>query len=171
MVRVDGATRFVVGDGALAIQAIGDREVPGVRVANRAQQVVELPGGELLALDLATGESETILDELSPFYQWDPTGTTLLFSTVNQGDTTTFTWWTWEDGSVSELDTFVPSPIWFRDVVPFFDQYDQSAPMWDATGTSFAYPAIDGDQPVVVVQPIDGDASTIPDAIWATWSP
>ena len=168
---VEGSVRFVVGGGKAAIQSVPtDDESGGVQAATPAQQLPEIPAGRLSVVDLASGSIEPVTDVLTPLFQWDPTGSHLLYATFDTGTTLDFTWHLWSDGQVDDFSSFLAQPQWFRDVVPFFDQYDQSVSLWSASGEWFAYPAVVDGGPVVVVQPTSGESPmTIPDATWVAW--
>lgn len=168
---VEGSVRFVVGGGKAAIQSVPtDDEPGGVQAAMPVQELPVIPSGRLSVVDLASGSIEPVTDVLTPLFQWDPTGSRLLYATFDTGTTLDFTWHLWSDGQVADFPSFLAQPQWFRDVVPFFDQYDQSVSLWSDSGSSFAYPAVVDGAPVVVVQPTSGESpTTIPDATWVAW--
>ena len=168
---VDGSVRFVVGGGKAAIQSIPTDDDPdGVQAALPVQELPLIPSGRLSIVDLATGSIEPITDVLTPLFQWDPTGSRLLYATFDTGTTLDLTWHLWSEGQIDDFSSFLAQPQWFRDVVPFFDQYDQSVSLWSASGASFAYPAVVDGAPVVVVQPTSGEPpTTVENATWVAW--
>ncbi|MFC2153013.1 hypothetical protein ACFLQ7_00020 [Actinomycetota bacterium] len=168
---VDGSVRFVVGGGKAAIQSVPtDDDSGGVQAALPAQELPVIPPGRLSVVDLASGSIEQITDVLTPLFQWDPTGSRLLYATFDTGTTLDFTWHLWSGGQVEDFSSFLAQPQWFRDVVPFFDQYDQSVSLWSDSGASFAYPAVVDGAPVVVVQPTSGEPPIIVEnATWVAW--
>ena len=167
---LEGPVRFSVVGGRVAIQSIADDPEGGVQAALRTQSVPALPGGRLIVIDLTTGDQVTVSSVLTPMFQWDPTGTRLLFATFESDESLEFRWNVWEDGAIAEGPTWQAQPVWFRDVVPFFDQYVQSISLWSPDGSSYAYPEIVDARPVVTIRSLDGsEAVTIEDATWVTW--
>ena len=56
-------------------------------------------------------------------------------------------------------------------VAPEFDQYDQSVSIWSPSGDRIAYPAVQDERLVVVVEEVDGSGvDTIDDTTWASWA-
>lgn len=167
---VSGPVRFTAGSGRVALQAVGSQDGGGVQAALRSQQIPEIPAGRLVVVDLDSGAMDTVVNELTPLFQWDPSGERLLFATFTSPDTLTFRVHVWEDGSTIDLGSFDAQPIWFRDLVPFFDQYDQSISLWSTGGDAFAIPEILDGRSVVSIRPVDGSEPTvIDDATWVTW--
>ncbi len=167
---VSGPVRFTAGSNRVALQAVGSDGGGGVQAGLRSQQIPEIPAGRLVVVDLDSGAIDTVITELTPFFQWDPSGHRLLFTTFTSPGTLTFRVHVWEDGSTVELGSFDAQPTWFRDLVPFFDQYDQSISLWSNGGDSIALPEVVDGRQVVSIRPIDGSAPVfIDDATWATW--
>ena len=109
---------------------------------------------------------------LTPLFQWNPAGDRLLYASFDDGSSLDLAWHVWEDGQVTDYAAFEAQPRWFRDLVPFFDQYDQSVSFWSPSGDAFAYPSIEDGDRVVVVQPVDGsDRTIIERATWVSWEP
>ena len=170
LARVDGPVRFSATDGKVAIQAIPEDAGDGVQAAIRTQTVPDLPGGRLVVVDVASGAIETVTNMLTPMFQWDPTGTRLLFATFEGESGLDFAWNVWESGDVTEGPSWQAQPVWFRDVVPFFDQFVQSLSLWSPDGTAYAYAEVVDARPVVTIQPVDGSpARSIENATWVSW--
>lgn len=172
ILTVEGPARFSAVAGRVAIQSIADESSSGVQAALRTQGTPALPGGRLVVIDLATGDLATVSSVLTPMFQWDPTGNRLLFATFESDASLEFRWNVWQDGAITEGPTWSAQPVWFRDVVPFFDQYVQSLSLWSPDGSSYAYPEIVDARPVVTIQSLDGpEPVTIEDATWVSWAP
>ncbi len=170
VVEVEGPARFSAVGGRVAIQSIADDPSGGVQASVGAQSVPALPGGRLMVVDLETGELQTVSSVLTPIFQWDPTGTRLLFASFESDEALEFRWNVWEDDSITEGPTWQAQPVWFRDVVPFFDQYVQSISLWSSDGSAYAYPEVIGARPVVTIRSLDGTEPVIvEDATWVTW--
>jgi hypothetical protein len=79
-------------------------------------------------------------------------------------------WSVWEE-NLTGYGSFVPSPSFIQNLVPFFDQYAQSWTPWSPDGAAFAYPAAVGGTPGIWVQDIAGGNPTrIADGSWVSWS-
>lgn len=169
---VSGPVRFTAGSGTVALQAVGSDSGGGVQAGLRSQQIPTIPVGRLVVVDLASGSIETVVNELTPFFQWDPSGERLLFATFTSPAALTFRVRIWERGSTVDLGSFDAQPVWFRDLVPFFDQYDQSVSLWSPSGDAIALPEVLDGRRVVSIRPVDGsEPVVIEDATWVTWSP
>lgn len=168
---VSGPVRFTAGSGRVALQAVGSDGGGGVQAALRSQQIPAIPGGRLVVVDLASGAIETVVNELTPLFQWDPSGERLMFATFTAPDALTFRVQIWENGSTVDLGSFDAQPVWFRDLVPFFDQYDQSVSLWSSGGDAIALPEVLDGRRVVSIRSLDGSETVvIEDATWVTWS-
>ena len=122
-------------------------------------------------VDLETGQIDTVADVLAAVYQWDPSGERLLYATFDDGSTLNLTWHVWSSGEIRDLSSFLAQAAWFRDFVPFFDQYDQSVSIWSPSGDRIAYPAVQDERLVVVVEMTDGSGvDIVDDATWASWA-
>ena len=168
---VEGPVRFSAADGRVAIQSAAVAEGGGLQAGLRSQTLPEIPGGRLVVVDVASGSVTTVANQLVPLFEWSPGGDRLLYATFESDSSLDFQWHVWEDGVITDLSPFSAQPAWFRDVVPFFDQYVQSVSLWSAGGDRIAYPAVEDGRLVVIVESIDGSVrDSIPDAVWVSWS-
>ena len=169
--EVAGPAGFVASGDLVAIQATERPDAGSIAAALRAQAIPTIPGGKLVVIDMATETIQTVSSELALLYQWNPSGTSLLYATVGD-DPGSLIWNVWTKGQSVEKEPFAFQPGWFSNLVPFFDQYAQSVQFWSSSGEYLGYPAVVGTDPVVVIEPLDGAESvTIPDAIWSAWAP
>ncbi|MDK1016881.1 MAG: hypothetical protein QGD91_00680 [Actinomycetota bacterium] len=137
----------------------------------QAQILPTVPGGKLVVIDLATGTMRTVSSKLALIFQWDHSSGNLLYATLGD-EPLSLTWNVWSERSNVEIVSFTLQPPWFRNLVPFFDQYAQSVQFWSASGNHIGYPAVVDGQPVVVIQHLDGsDPVLISDAAWVAWAP
>ena len=166
---VAGPVQFVARGKRIAVQSLSE-PAGGVQTSIRAQGLPEISIGRLVVFDAASGEQETVTPDVALYFEWDPSGERLLYATIDDASTASIRWSVWADGSTTDFGTFQANPVWVRDTVPFFDQYVQSAPLWSPDGTAFAYPAVDSGNPIVVIQPLDGESVSVADAGWVTWS-
>jgi len=167
---VRGAARFVGQGSRIAIQTGAGIDTGGVQAL--AQAVPTIPAGTLTVIDTDTGEFTSVTSESSAIFQWDPSGTRLLYATLMVEPEPALVWHVWEDGDTVDFEPFAPDPTWFQTIVPFFDQYAQSVSMWSPDGSSFAYPAIVEGAPSVLVQEVTGSQPTvIAQGSWVAWAP
>jgi hypothetical protein len=167
---VSGPVRFAAAAGRVAIQSIGETEIDGVQAGIPSQDLATIPGGRLVVIDLETGAIDTVSSVLTPLFQWDPSGERLLFATFDSEAELEFTWKVWEDGTVTDGVSFRAQPIWFRDVVPFFDQFVQSVSLWSPDGSAYAYPEVVDARPVVSIHQLDGSPPlVVQNATWVSW--
>jgi len=169
---VDGPVRFAARDRRIAIQSAEVAQGESARAALRSQTLPTIPGGRLVVVDVESGSVETVSNQLVPMFEWSADGNRLLYASFGGSGSPEFTWRVWDTETTTDLSSFVVQPEWFRDVAPFFDQYVQSVSLWSESGGRIAYPAIVDGTNAVVVEMVDGSGTaTIPDAVWASWSP
>jgi len=169
--KVEGPVGFVATGGVVAVQAAQRPAAGSLAAALKVQELPALPGGKLVVVDIATGSFETVSSKLALLYQWQANGERLLYATLGD-DPLSVTWNVWSNGTSSEISTFTLQAPWFRNLVPFFDQYAQSIELWSSSGDLIGYPAVVDGQPVVILQPIaGGDPIVINGATWAAWAP
>lgn len=167
---VRGGARFVGTGNRIAIQTGSNADSGGIQAM--VQSVPTIPAGVLTIVDLETGSFTSVTSSPSPVYQWDPSGTRLLFSTLENDPEPALVWHVWEDGDIRDFEPYAPDPSWFQSFVPFFDQYAQSVSLWSPDGSAFAYPAIIDGEPRIVVQDLDATvARNIAGGVWVAWAP
>ncbi|GMQ98335.1 MAG: hypothetical protein BMS9Abin17_0843 [Acidimicrobiia bacterium] len=167
---VRGAARFVGQGSRIAIQTGAGIDTGGVQAL--AQALPTIPAGTLTVVDTDTGKFTSVTSESSAIFQWDPSGTRLLYATLMVEPEPALIWHVWESGDTVDFGPFSPDPSWFQTIVPFFDQYAQSVSMWSADGSSFAYPAIVDGVPSILVQEITGsEARVVGQGSWVAWAP
>jgi hypothetical protein len=73
-------------------------------------------------------------------------------------DPTTHRWQVW-DGKVATRigPTFLPSPTFWRDYVPFYGQFSQTMTLWSPDGSSFAFAGLIGDRAGIWVQDLNAE--------------
>jgi hypothetical protein len=171
LAEVEGPAGFVASGDLVAIQATVRPDTGSIAAGLRSQSLPAVPGGRLVVLDLSTGALQAVSGDLALVFQWDQKGESLLYATLGD-EPATLVWNTWSSGRSAEIASFTIQPAWFGNLVPFFDQYAQSVQFWSPSGTSIAYPAIVGSDPVVIVESLEGaDRIILPDATWSAWAP
>jgi TolB protein len=141
----------------------------GARVAYR----LDAPDGTetgvyVQSLDGGPATRVTRTDTIAFF--WSPAGDRLLLLTgdPNSGP---FRWRVWQGRERFVGDTFVPSPTFLRDYLPFFDQYAQTITPWAPDGSAFAYAGLHEGESGIWVQPLAGPRRLIGDGAFVTWTP
>ncbi len=167
---VRGGARFVGTGDRIAIQTGPNTDNGGIQAM--AQSVPTIPAGVLTVVDLGSGSLTSVTSLPSPVYQWDPSGSLLLFSTLVNDPEPALVWHVWGDGDIRDFEPYAPDPSWFQSFVPFFDQYAQSVSLWSPDGSAFAYPAIVNGEPRILVQELNGAAPRdIAGGVWVAWAP
>lgn len=167
---VQGGARFVGAGDRIAIQTGANAGGEGIQAV--AQSVPTIPAAVLTVVDLETGSFTSVTSIPSPVYQWDPSGSRLLYATLGSDPEPALVWHVWEDGEVIDFEPFSPDPFWFQTFVPFFDQYAQSVSLWSPDGSAFAYPAIvDGEPRILIQQLTEPSPADIAGGVWVAWTP
>lgn len=166
---VTGPAQMVSGGDRLAIQPLVGQERGGVEVG--LQALPSVPNGRLSVIDLESGEITQVTSSLTALFQWDPTGTRLLYGVPGSAPGT-LAWEVWADGVTSEFAEFELDPVWLSTFVPFFDQYAQSMTLWAPSGDAFAFPGTVGGAPGVWIQELGpAEPVRISSGNWVTWEP
>jgi WD40-like Beta Propeller Repeat len=178
--RAGSAQHLVVaGDGDRRVVAtfrggvLFDASPDGTRLAYR----LDRPGGAqrgVFVVDVDGGTpTRATARETSAFF-WSPRSDALLMMTVEPGAPVeqTHRWWLWDGSARPVSKPFLPSPTFFNDYVPFFDQYAQALTPWAPDGSAFAFAGSVGRRTGVWVQPADGSRATrVTDGQFVAWSP
>jgi TolB protein len=148
LTRFRGAIEFVVSPD-------------GRRIAYR----VDAGGGfgTVSVVDAESARSRTVSDLPASAFHWSPDGRRLLLMTPTEGDDpTTHRWHVWDGKEASPVGpTFLPSPTYLREYMPFFGQYAQTMTLWSPDGRSFAFPGLIGDRAGIWVQDLNAEEPTL----------
>jgi TolB protein len=171
--EVRGRTIFsATRDGSrIAVSSFSDQD--GVSIAARPGRLTQteqvLPANRLIVLDVESGEWKTVTTEPVAAFFWSPNGSRLLV--LGRGDLELSVEWSVWDGQLTGYGSFVPSPSFIQNLVPFFDQYAQSFTLWSPDGGSFAYPAATDGDPGIWIQKVEGgDPTRVGNGSWVSWS-
>jgi TolB protein len=160
LVRFRGAIEFVVSPD-------------GRRIAYRVDAGEGFGTVSVVAIESA--QSRTVSDLPTSAFHWSPDGRRLLLMTSAEGDDpTTHRWHVWSGRETNPIGpTFVPSPTYLRDYLPFFGQFAQTMTLWSPDGRSFAFPGLIGHQAGIWVQDLDAEDPTfvVEDGSVVAWSP
>jgi len=160
LVSFDGLISFVVSpDGErIAFQVIEEQSV--------------LP---LSVIDIGTGEAVEISDAAIAAFFWSPDGERLLYLDPDADEEgIRFRWGVWEGTSSFLTPPFVPSLLFAREYLQFFEQYAQSMSLWSPDGSAFAYPGANEEgEEGIWIQSARPDRAPVlvADGDFVAWSP
>ena len=163
------AKELVTFEGSIEFVASPD----GDRIAYRVDDGSGLGGVDVV--DIRSARSRAVTDAPTSAFQWSPDGRRLLLMTMADGDDPTVHRWEVWDGKVATPigPTFLPSPTFWRDYVPFYGQFAQSMTLWSPDGTSFAFAGLIGDRAGIWVQDLAAEepAFVLNGGSVVAWSP
>jgi TolB protein len=157
VVAVEGVTFFAPsGDGNLV--AFSDNSKGD---ALGSLSVVALGGGE--TLQVSGGPVVA--------FQWSPHDNRLLFITVDF-EALKLVPGVWDNGEVTTFEPLVPTSVFIRDYLPFWDQYSRVLTLWSSDGTEFALPADDAEGGGIQIYDVaTGTNRRLIDGTFASWRP
>jgi len=122
--------------------------------------------GELRVLDIAGGEP-TVVDQAQVVgFAWDPTGTKLLYFTIDV-EAAELVPSVWDGTEVVRYPGFEPSATFITEYLPFWDQYSRSLSFWSPAGDAFVVPASSNR---ILVQHLDEESpAEVGSGVFATW--
>jgi TolB protein len=156
-----------------------------------------LNGGPLRLVDATTNDVVLLSDDNVLAFFWSPDGQKIAFFRLAQGDNGSvqvsgptddrtlrsrpmrqqadvgMELWviSVESGRQRRLLQFVPSPVFLRQFLPFFDQYALSHRIWSPDSDAIVIPVIEEGKSQIAVVPVDrGAARLVADGISAFWS-
>ena len=161
LARFNGTITFVVSaDG----QRVAFQVLRGSTVAT-----------PLSVIDRKTGTIERVATEYAPAFFWSPQGDKLLSMLPELTATRLWLHWSvWQNGSTFTTGRFVPSLVFSRDYLQFFEQYAQSMNLWSPDGSAFVYAGqSESGASGVWIQPATPDTAPVrvADGVFASWSP
>jgi Tol biopolymer transport system component len=165
----DRAKELLAFEGSIEFVASPD----GKRIAYRVDDGGGLGGIDVV--DVRSARSHAVTEAPTSAFHWSPDGRRLLLMTMEEGDDpTTHRWQVW-DGSVATRigPTFLPSPTFWRDYVPFYGQFSQTMTPWSPDGSSFAFAGLIGDRAGIWVQDLDAEEPSfvLDGGSIVSWSP
>ena len=152
----------------LAILARGSRETAAVLEFDDPTLPTLTPG-QLVVLDLDSGETTTVIESPLVSWHWSPDGQLLLHSAqvVEEGDLL-LKWAVSSDGQTNPYGSFDPTAVLGSEYLAFFDQMDRSTSFWSPDSKAFVYASATG----VWVQPLGAfEPTVIATGKVAVWSP
>ena len=165
----DRAKELVAFEGSIEFVVSPD----GKRIAYRVDDGGGLGGIDVV--DVRSARSLAVTEAPTSAFHWSPDGRRLLLMTMEEGDDpTTHRWQVW-DGRIATRSgpTFLPSPTFWRDYVPFYGQFSQTMTPWSPDGSSFAFAGLIGDRAGIWVQDLDAEEPSfvLDGGSVVSWSP
>ena len=147
------AKELVAFEGSIEFVASPD----GERIAYRVDGGGGLGGVDVV--DVRSARSRTVTEAPTSAFHWSPDGRRLLLMTMTDPDDPTIhRWEVWDGKVVTRVGpTFLPSPTFWRDYVPFYGQFAQAMTLWSPDGTSFAFAGLIGDRAGIWVQDLNDE--------------
>ncbi len=130
--------------------------------------------GSLYVIDMETYSTRELSVRPVVAFFWSPDGEKLAYLQFEIEDSqTALRWKVWEDGEITTYDRFVPSQLFMRRYLAFFDQYSLSMNIWSPDSTAFVYAGTDGiGRRGVFVQTLEEERpKRISSGFFAAWSP
>lgn len=165
---VNGIAMFVANSQGtrVAVQTTG-RFGEGVEVALADPPTI--PSGQVVVVDLDSGTTETVSQDLALGFFWSPDGDKLL--TLTTGESSIVPRVRFADGSTSDYPGYLPPNSMLQDTFPFFPQYAQSVRFWAPDSSAFAYAGSIDDRAGIWVQTVNGGTpERVADGRWVAWS-
>ena len=99
-----------------------------------------LEPNRLVVIDLEGAEVTEVAMARAVAWFWSPAGDRLLYATQVEVDgATRLQWHTWDGSRSTSYRTFLPTGVFGRDYLAFFDQYARSHSFWAPDGSAFVY--------------------------------
>jgi len=170
VVRDGNRTRKLVAfEGSIEFVVSPD----GERIAYRVDDGSGLGGIDVV--DMRSARSRKVTDAPTSAFHWSPDGGRLLLMTMaDEDDPTVHRWQVWDGKATASIGpTFLPSPTFWREYVPFYGQFAQSMTLWSPDGASFAFAGLIGDRAGIWVQDLDAaePAFVLDGGSVVAWSP
>lgn len=136
--------------------------------------------GSLKLYDLAQDDLRELVDRTVLAFFWAPDGRSIAYITLEnfepgaERNVVEFGLWVVDttDSQERQLMNFHPTDVFIDELLPFFDNYAQSHPIWAPDSHAVVIPTMDDEgRDQIVVVPIDGGESlTIIEGVSASWS-
>jgi hypothetical protein len=131
--------------------------------------------GPLSVIDRRTGRIEQVAPGVAPAYFWSPAGDRLLYLLPEvEPEGTWFRWGVWDGDQSFTTPRFLPSEVFARQYLQFFEQYAQSMTLWAPDGSAFVYAGLsEAGEDGVWIQAARSNVGPIRvgDGVFASWSP
>lgn len=116
------------------------------------------------------GDPVSVFEESVVALEWSPTGTHLLFFTLDL-DAAELTPHVWDGAGVTSFEPYRPTDLYISQYLPFADQYARSQTAWSPDGSAFAYVRTEGGEGEVRIQPLAGEPIDVGPGVGVSWIP
>lgn len=167
--EVSGLTLFVANAGGslVALQSAGE---DGGGLTAATEELPRVTANAVVAVDVESGDTETVHQSASLGFFWSPDGRSLLVLAPVEGRLRPRVWSAGSDST--DYTAFRPTGALIRDTLPFFPQYAQSVSFWSPDSSAFAFAGEIEDETGVWVQRLEEDSPRrVADGSWVSWSP
>ena len=179
LLSFEGGIRFRLSSNGrlLAYRLTGGsgEEDDGSSLVTGTRDVLPAITGALVIHDLVDDRAQPLTTEPVTSFFWSPDGKSLLYMVPEQiGGQLWLRWYVWDGARSLQLDSFLPTLMYMRDYLPFFEQYAQALTPWSPDSSRFVYAGTDRrGESGIWVQAADGAVPPIliADGVFASWSP
>lgn len=166
-VQAESAQLVVVDTSDGSHQTLAATEGP-VAFDVAGERVAYMGGGSSLRVVGLDGEGDAeISSETVATFEWSPTGDLLLFHVVEED--VGLVPHVWDGDETVEYQAFQPTAVFVTQYLPFWSQYARTVTQWAPDGSGFAY-ADGNEEPIIWVQPLDGERREAGPGVMVTWA-
>lgn len=175
LLRVGSPTAFVVDPAERRLAVMSTPSASTLALTEVEPGPIQvLEANRLVVVDLTAGEVTEVARGRAVAWFWSPDGERLLYSTqVDHEGTIRLQWHAWDGSRSTSYRTFIPTGVFGRDYLAFFDQFARSHSFWAPDGSAFVYAGgTDSSNRGIWVQPVAGDGPVrVALGEIASWSP
>jgi hypothetical protein len=141
LLLVGDPTAFVMDPAGTRLAVMSTPSASTLALSGVESHEIEvLDPNRLVVIDLDNPEPIEVARARAVAWFWSPAGDRLLYSTQVEVDgTTRLQWHTWDGSKSTSYRTFLPTGVFGRDYLAFFDQYARSHSFWAPDGSAFVY--------------------------------
>ena len=141
LLRVGDPTAYVVDPSGTRLAVMSTPSASTLALSELEPGPIQvLDPNRLVVIDLNGTEVTEVALARAVAWFWSPAGDRLLYSTQVEVDgATRLQWHTWDGSESTSYRTFLPTGVFGRDYLAFFDQYARSHSFWAPDGSAFVY--------------------------------
>jgi hypothetical protein len=141
LLRVGSPTAFVVDPTDQRLEVMSTPSASTLALSEVDPGPVDvLAPNRLVVVDMNGAAVTEVVMARAVAWFWSPAGDHLLYSTqVEVEGATRLQWHTWDGSTSTSYRTFLPTGVFGRDYLAFFDQYARSHSFWAPDGSAFVY--------------------------------
>ena len=175
LMRVGHPTAYVIDrqHSRLAVMSVASSSTQALSREEPGDRPILAPN-RLVVVNLADGEVEDVAGARAVSWSWSPDGRSLLYSIIDrQTNDGGLRWHIWDGEASVPYQRFIPTGVFGRDYLAFFDQFDLSHSFWAPDGSAFVYAggSSDQDRGIWVQRVGEAAAVRVSEGEVALWSP